>query len=273
VKFDPTDILGMRFNYLLVKEYLGRVGKHHEYLCACDCGVDKVVHRSLLKSGHTTSCGCYFRSICWKNRTTHGHTVRNKEGKFDSPEYQAWASMKDRCTRMSHPSYHNYGGRGITICTEWLNDFPKFLLDMGPRPGRAYSLDRIDNNRGYEIGNVRWATRRQQGNNTRTCLQLEVEGATRTLSEWCRIFGRNRSLVTSRLQMGWPLVKALRQPSERETGQRVRGHLINMEGQNKIKRLVAAGISVSNVAREFRVSRQTVFRVIYNLGAYRHDEA
>jgi hypothetical protein len=84
-----------------------------------------------------------------------------------TPEYEAWCHMKSRCSRKADKAYPDYGGRGITVCDEWLSDFSAFLGHIGYRPGPEYSVDRKDNNRGYEPGNVRWATRTEQSNNRR----------------------------------------------------------------------------------------------------------
>jgi hypothetical protein len=90
---------------------------------------------------------------------THGMT--------ESPEYLAWDNMRARCTRPSYIGWENYGGRGITVCGEWLDSFEAFYDHIGPRPGPGYSVDRIDNDGNYEPGNVRWATHSQQRINSR----------------------------------------------------------------------------------------------------------
>lgn len=96
-------------------------------------------------------------------RTKHGHNVRNKRTK----EYRAWDNMKSRCLNPTFTQYDDYGGRGITIDPAWINDFRVFLAQVGPAPSPHHTLDRIDNNRGYELGNVRWATWSEQNNNQR----------------------------------------------------------------------------------------------------------
>lgn len=83
-----------------------------------------------------------------------------------SPEWKAWVNARRRCTDPSHPDWKNYGGRGITMCAEWLASFAAFYAHIGPRPA-GLTLDRRDNDRGYEPGNVRWATRSEQTANRR----------------------------------------------------------------------------------------------------------
>lgn len=137
-------------------------------------------------------------------------------------EYQCWAHMKARCNDVNHPAYKNYGGRGITVCTRWLNGFEFFFADMGKKPSKGLEIDRIDNDRGYDPGNCRWATRSQNARNKRpkTLGQhgvrfLTAFGKTQCLSEWAREFGHSCALLCYRLRNGWDIEKALRtRPNE-----------------------------------------------------------
>ena len=103
--------------------------------------------------------------------------------------YKVWDSMKQRCYNQNNPGYKNYGGRGIKVCDEWLNDFKRFAEDMGPKPTKNHSLDRIDNNKGYYKENCRWGTKRQQGNNRRTNILITYQGKTQNLTEWSKELG------------------------------------------------------------------------------------
>jgi hypothetical protein len=132
--------------------------------CRCECGNETVAPAGRLRDGTKLSCGCA-RSIAAKGRvkwTRHGATVNG----IVTPEYRSWANAKQRATNPSNRAYPEYGGRGIGMAVEWLNDFRSFLAHIGPRP-EGTSLDRIDNDRGYEPGNVRWATRGEQARNRR----------------------------------------------------------------------------------------------------------
>jgi hypothetical protein len=128
--------------------------------CACSCGSTKTVHIANLKSGRQQSCGCLNaeRKRDNKYRLTHGQSY--------TPEYAAWHNMIQRCTRPNHAAWKDYGGRGISVCDEWMASFEVFIAHVGPRPD-GMSIDRINNDGNYEPGNVRWATKRTQSNNQR----------------------------------------------------------------------------------------------------------
>lgn len=136
--------------------------------CLCDCGNTKIVKVYNLTRGKTQSCGCA--------------SLVSFHGLSSSPEYQAWKDMKDRCYNEKNEAYINYGGRGITVCDEWKNDFMAFYTIMGPRPSSHCSLDRKDNDKGYSKDNCRWATRAEQNNNKRNNPHYEYKGERKTLT-------------------------------------------------------------------------------------------
>lgn len=156
------DLLGQRFGHWLV---IGRAeysnGKPY-WICRCDCGTTKTIRGSSLKCGDSVSCGCFAERLKYKYKGT-GTGI-------DSPEYGSWSGMIQRCTNKNAPGYKNYGGRGISICQEWINSFLQFYHSVGPRPSPNHSLDRVNNDGNYEPGNVRWATRKEQNRNTRRTL-------------------------------------------------------------------------------------------------------
>ncbi|ABO54166.1 hypothetical protein LA345_25765 [Burkholderia vietnamiensis] len=131
-----------------------------------------------------------------------------KHGMTRSPEYQTWRSMKKRCISPSNARYAQYGGRGITVCERWMS-FENFFEDMGPRPSPKHSLDRMDNNRGYEPGNCRWATLVEQNRNKSTNVILEYRGERRCVSEWSEITGIPHGTILSRINRGIPIEKIL----------------------------------------------------------------
>jgi hypothetical protein len=120
--------------------------------------------------------------------------------------------MIRRCHNTNHHAYPRYGGRGIHVCDRWRNSFEAFLEDVPPRPGPEYSLDRIDNDRGYEPGNVRWATATQQARNTRVNHTLTARGETHLLEEWVEITGMPKSTLYNRIHRGWSDEEAITTP-------------------------------------------------------------
>ena len=110
--------------------------------------------------------------------------------------------MIQRCHNPNDKDYPRYGGRGITVCDRWRKGFTDFLDDMGLPPSDKHTLDRIDNSKGYEPSNVRWATASQQINNRRNTRYLTIKGITRPLAEWCKLAGINSKAVLYRLKKG-----------------------------------------------------------------------
>ena len=127
-------------------------------------------------------------------------------------EQQAWSDIKQRCNNPSHQSYADYGGRGITICPEWENNFDAFYAYVGPRPN-GHTVERIDNNKGYEPGNVKWATQAEQIRNTRATVRVVYKGEDYCLKDLCEKLGKNYDTVKSRYSREgrnhWTLEQAL----------------------------------------------------------------
>lgn len=211
----PTpNLIGQKFTRLTVIAYdgmkrrdPGKPGNASFWLCRCDCGAEKSIPGFNLKKGNTRSCGCLLREASVRNgkkAATHNSTA--------SPEYNARHSLLGRCLNPNDPTYHKYGGRGITVCQRWQESFENFLEDMGRRPSDKHSIDRINNDGGYHCGkcndchargvletNCRWATRKTQCRNRSTSLRITYNGETRTLVEWAEILGIPRSTLSDRL--------------------------------------------------------------------------
>ena len=116
----------------------------------------------------------------------------------DNAEYRAWCNMKQRCYNKSRHDYPRYGGRGIVVCELWVDSFECFLNDMGLKASDELSLDRIDNNKGYNKKNCRWATPYQQANNKRNNILIEIDGLTRSILGWSDFTGLSYKLIHGR---------------------------------------------------------------------------
>lgn len=119
-----------------------------------------------------------------------------------SAEYGAWCAMKKRCYLKTNPSYKSYGGRGIVVCNEWIDDFAAFFRHIGPRPSLNHSLDRIDVNGNYEPGNVRWATAREQACNRRDTRMLDFRGEKIVAKHLAMRFGLTTTHMYDQLDRG-----------------------------------------------------------------------
>jgi hypothetical protein len=164
--------------------------------------------------------------------------------------------MLQRCTNPRNPSYPRYGGKGITVCERW-RSFDNFLTDMGPRP-EGTSIDRMDNARGYEPANCRWATSFQQAQNTSVAVSITAFGETRCLSEWARLRGLSLTTLHSRLRLGWSPERALSTPASRKLGTAK----LTVKDAREVHRLKAAGVRRLTIARIFGVDKTTIFRTL-----------
>lgn len=199
------DLTGQRFGRLFALEEMesertpcGQLRR--KYLCRCDCGAEVAVLSGHLSKGHTQSCGCYQKDKAYSHNIRHGHTSWRTQS---SPTFNSWAHMIQRCTNPKNRGFKNYGGRGITVCDRWLESFENFLSDMGEKP-KGKSLDRKNNNGNYEPGNCRWATPKEQGNNTRRNVYFEYQGQRKTLSQWARFFKIDSEILRRRLKKSPP---------------------------------------------------------------------
>jgi len=155
-----VDLTGQRFGELTVLYQVPSRDRNSSWLCQCDCGKKTIVRAPNLKFGGTRTCGCGVARATVKRCTKHGES--------HSKLNYIWTAMKERCFNPNNKSYDNYGGRGITVCDEWKNDyaaFSKWSKENGYREG--LTLDRINNDGGYSPDNCRWTTYKVQSNNRR----------------------------------------------------------------------------------------------------------
>lgn len=149
-----------------------------------------------------------FASGDGKWKPVHGH-IRRANGKITrSPTYRSWTGIRTRCLNPNDATYQRYGAKGVTMCERW-NKFENFLADMGERP-EGKSIDRIDNSKGYEPSNCRWATVQEQSENRAGVRWLEFNGERLTMSGWARKLGfRYPGTIQGRLKNGWTVERAL----------------------------------------------------------------
>jgi hypothetical protein len=202
-----VDLTGQVFGRLTaVERVAGQPGYRTRWRCRCECGVIKSIEPANLKSGRIRSCGCLQKEQQETGGTNLTHGMR------DSSEYATWCAMKRRCRNPSESSYQYYGGRGIVVCPEWLDNFERFYADMGPRP-EGTTLDRFpDKNGNYEPGNCRWATDTEQANNMRSNVLLVHDGRSLTMMEWSKETGLSYHMIRLRLRRGWTVERALTEP-------------------------------------------------------------
>lgn len=198
------DLTGARFGRWTV---ICRAGKakngHTQWLCECACGQTEIVGGDSLKSGHSRSCGCLRKETHWE---THG--------KSKTKLFRVWCAMRDRCLRPTDKCYSWYGGRGISVCSEWSNSFQEFYnwaLNSGYSAG--LTIDRIDNNGNYTPSNCRWVDRSTQSRNRRSTHFITVKGETHCIKEWSEITGISENVIYLRInRLKWSPERAVSEP-------------------------------------------------------------
>lgn len=203
------DLTGKKFGRLTVLERTDDLiqpsGQHKtQWLCKCDCGNLITVQGCNLKSEHTQSCGCYSQDY-------PSHTKHNK---CKTRLYKCWKHIKQRCYDKNSKEYINYGGRGITVCNEWLNDFQVFY-DWAMANGYKddLTIDRIDVNGNYEPSNCRWVTVKVQNNNKRSNRLITYNEKTQTLAQWADELQINYKKLYARIvTFSWNIEKAFNTP-------------------------------------------------------------
>lgn len=180
-KGEYQDLTGIKFNRLTVVRFVEMRNRTPFWLCKCDCGNERIVSSSHLKNNHTRSCGC------WNKDRIRMQNYKN--GLTNTKLYYAYHNMINRCNRKDNAMYKNYGGRGITVCEEWLGrdgfmNFANWAISNNYRDG--LQIDRIDNDKGYSPSNCRWVDRFTQANNKRTNIFVKVNGEIGTVGNMAR---------------------------------------------------------------------------------------
>lgn len=201
-----NNLTGMRFGRLVALEraedYVTPKGQHKtQWRCRCDCGNEIITNSSNLRSGITKSCGCFADEI----RSQNGHNNK-KHGGFGTRLYRIYRGMWQRCYDKKVSQYPRYGGRGISICDEWMGEtgFERFReWSYANGYDDLLTIDRINNDGNYSPDNCRWCTQKEQQNNRMCNVLLTVDGETHTMAEWSDISGINVSTIKSRHNAGW----------------------------------------------------------------------
>ena len=195
---NKIDLTGKRFGRLTVVCEAGRKHKEVAWKCICDCGKTIIASGYNLRIGKTKSCGCYMVDQTKKANTKHGM--------FGKPIYRTYFNMKNRCYNPNYCLYKDYGGRGISVCDEWIGEngfshFYEWAKENGYRPD--LSLDRINCNRNYSPQNCRWVNMVAQQNNRRNNHTITANGETHTMAEWARITKIPYCTIQRRIRSGW----------------------------------------------------------------------
>lgn len=198
--------LGMTFGRLTVIELFDIIDDGVRWRCKCQCGKTVVIRTGAL--GRTKSCGCIAADSIRRISFRHGDACDDKR----TPEYKTWDGIKFRCNNPRCRMYKHYGGRGIKVCERWLHSFSNFLEDMGRKPTRMHSIERINNDGDYEPGNCKWASNIEQQNNRRNNVRIAFRGRTQNSAQWATELGFHRDVLHYRLKSGWTIDEALTTP-------------------------------------------------------------
>jgi len=213
---NPIDLTGQRFGkWFVVSKAQSPIGYERQkfWLCRCDCGTEQVRKGGQLRWAEKKG----FKQACQRCAATH-------HGMTNTPEFIAWNSMNVRCKNPSHKFFHRYGGRGISICERWAA-FENFYSDMGPRPTKSHSLDRIDNNLGYSPENCRWVTQRTQKVNQERTVMLTHNGKTQCVMDWAIETGISHATISQRIKnLKWSVCDALSTQPEKSCNWRGTSH-------------------------------------------------
>ncbi len=210
------NLISKKFGRLTVLYKVGvKKNRDAQWFCACECGKTIVASQSNLIRAKTKSCGCLRDEMTRARTMTHG--------KSKTRLYNTWTHMRQRCEKPRCHDYPDYGGRGISVCSEWTNSFEAFwdwAIDHGY--DNNLSLDRIDVDGNYEPSNCRWATIATQNNNLRRNRKLTYNGVTRTMSEWAKHLGISYTTLKSRIvREHWAPDRALTEPVHKQSARQL----------------------------------------------------
>lgn len=194
--------IGQRFGRLTIIEEIeririftgGRSRLYRRFRCLCDCQNEIIARLEPLMAGKLSSCGCLPAELLGNLRRTHGMS--------GCPEHRIWKAMINRTNNPNNPAYGDYAGRGILVCERWKN-FANFYTDMGPRPSPQHTIERLNNDQGYNPSNCEWRTRKDQARNRRSSVFVTYDGKRYLLAELCDRLNFTYSVANHRKLRGW----------------------------------------------------------------------
>lgn len=199
------DRTGQKHGRWTVINYAGHKTGRSMWFCICLCGTRRVVYANHMSSGRSRSCGCLEVEMSRSRFTTHGMSKTRP--------FRIWKQMIQRVTNPNNAAFPAYGGRGIKICERWLRSFELFWRDMQDGYSDKLTIERRDNSSDYSPENCRWATYKEQANNTRRNHLLTFDGRTMTITQWEKAQGFSDGVLRGRLHHGWTIIRALTQPA------------------------------------------------------------
>lgn len=213
------DLTNRKFGRLKAIRRVGTRGNSPLWLCECDCGNFKEMTTRQLLHGSNQSCGCFFRDRSLMNwATSKLKKLSYRHGDYGTRLYGIWHGMKTRCLNPNAATFKNYGGRGITVCEEWKNDYVNFKVWAESNGYEEHlTLERIDNNGDYEPGNCKWITLAAQQLNTRQIKYYSYLGNPYTLRQLSEISGIQMHTIDMRIKkLGWSVEDAVTRPLRRK---------------------------------------------------------
>lgn len=199
------DRSGMVFGRLTVVRLHSIKNNRALWECKCQCGETKLAIGKVLANGGTKSCGCLRRDLMTKHGLSKNPKIKT--------EYKTWKSILNKCNNPKASNYKDYGGRGISVCKRW-EDFNNFITDMGLKPCKTLSIERINNDGDYEPNNCKWATDTEQNRNKRNIRIISFNGESLLLEDWARKTGLSKQCISYRLKKGWGVKNALTIPKK-----------------------------------------------------------
>lgn len=203
------DLTGQKFGRLtIIKEVEKDKNNKSQCLCICECGNEKIIRKSDLRTGKIKSCGCIKKEILSKRQKKHGKTRTRL--------YRIWCNIKSRCKNKKVPCYKYYGGKGIILYEEWQNFEPFYEWAINNGYQENLTIDRIDINNNYEPKNCRWVDRKTQSRNQSTNHLITYNNETHCINEWAEIKCLTKAAIHNRIKYGWSIEKILTTPLRRK---------------------------------------------------------